>query len=155
MQGTVNKVSTNGKAWNAMVGDTWYGFGFNKPEFQEGQVIEFEFEQRGKFKNIRPDTVRILGSTSGSSSPAASGSPKNSYDDRNISIAYQSSRKDALQLVQILVESQAVPLPTKKAEQADAILALVEHYTAHFFLKLEDVVKDGGVSVEDMLPSGE
>lgn len=147
MQGTVNKINFNGKAYSAEVGGTWYGAGFNEPKFKEQDVIEFTVENRGKFKNLG-ETVTVVGTSTGSVKPPA----KASFDDRNVSIAYQSSRKDALVFVQTLIQTGAITLPTKKSDQADALLALVEDYTAQFYLKLEDVVKEGGVTLEDLVP---
>lgn len=149
MQGTVNRILNNGKAFNAEISGTWYGCGFSAPSFKEGDVLEFEFEQKGKFKNLGKHSV--LGTSSGNSAPAPSAG-KQSFDERNISIAYQSSRKDALHLVEILVQSGSVALPAKKSDQADAIKALVEDYAAQFYLKLESVVQAGGATLEDMVP---
>jgi len=149
MQGTVNRINSNGKAFNAEISGTWYGCGFNAPKFKEGDVLEFEVEQRGNFKNLGKHSV--IGTSSGSSSAPAPA--KASFDDRNVSIAYQSSRKDALVFVQLLVQTGAISLPAKKADQADALQALVEDYAAQFYLKLEEIVKAGGATLEDLLPS--
>ncbi len=151
MQGTVNRVNYNGKAYSAEVSGSWYGAGFNEPSFKEGDVIEFEVEQRGRFQNLK--SPKVVGSSEGSSAPQKA-APQG-IDARTVSIAYQSSRKDAIEFVDVLVKNGAVSLPTKKSEQADALLALVEDYTAQFYIKLEEVIQDGGVTLEDMVPGTE
>ena len=153
-QGTVNKIHYNGKAYNAEIGGAWYGCGFEKPKFEEGQVIEFEFGNNGKFKNMMHETVKVLGTDSGSK-PAPKGGAVDPqvWIDKDISILYQSCRKDAIQFVNVLLTSSAVTLPAKKADQADAIKALVEDYAAQFYVKTKDVIEAGGCTLEDSVPS--
>lgn len=153
MQGKVNRVANNGKAFNAEIGGSWYGCGFSQPDFKEGDVLEFDFEQRGKYMNL--GKYKVLGTEKGAPAAPAKSQGSQGFDDRNTSIAYQSSRKDALYLVEILLANQAVPLPAKKADQADAILALVNDYAAQFYIRLEDVVKAGGCTLEDLVPTQE
>ena len=40
--------------------DEWFGYGFDKPEFFEGDEIEFDIKFNGDYANIDPDTVNIL-----------------------------------------------------------------------------------------------
>lgn len=75
---------------------------------------------------------------------AASGTP-NAGGDRNNSIVYQSSRKDALELVTLLVSSGALKLPSAQAKKAGAVEAAVDRYTALFF---DDVFTLGAVTRE-------
>jgi hypothetical protein len=149
MQGTVNKINYNGKAYSAQVDNEWYGAGFDQPKFSEGDTIEFNVEQRGKFKNLQ--YPKVLGSAvSGSSGGSTASAPEPRVDTRNISIVYQSSRKDAIEFVAMLLANQAVPLPTKKSDQADAIKALVEDYASQFYIRVMEVVEAGGCTIEDM-----
>ena len=160
MQGTVNRVNNNGKAYSAEIDGQWYGAGFNPVSFKEGDVLEFEIEQRGQFKNLKNPRVVQGGVSEVSNAPApaqAARPAKGGVDpqvwvDKDTSILYQSSHKDALVFVGMLLQNGAVSLPTKKADQADAVNALVEDYSAQFFIKTRGVVAQGGCTLEDTLP---
>lgn len=76
---------------------------------------------------------------------AASGTPALGGDRQN-NIVYQSSRKDAIELVKLILSTEAMTLPTKKADRLAALEALVDHYTAQFF---EDVSTLGAVTREN------
>lgn len=154
MQGTVNKVNFNGKAYSAEVDGSWYGAGFNEPQFSEGDVIEFQVEQRGKFKNLQGAKTIGSASTGTTAAPKAKAGAVDPqvWIDKDTSILYQSCRKDAINFVGVLLANQAVAVPAKKSDQADAIQALVEDYSAQFFVRTKEVVEAGGCTIEDMLP---
>jgi len=40
--------------------DEWFGHGFDKPEFQEGDEIEFDIEYNGDYTNVDKNTVNVL-----------------------------------------------------------------------------------------------
>ena len=65
-----------------------------------------------------------------------------SVTNREASIHYQSARKDALQLVDIAVRSNAIKLPAKEAARLEALEALVDHYTSLYY---QDVPSFGAV----------
>ncbi len=75
---------------------------------------------------------------------AASGTPTFG-GDRNNSIVYQSSRKDALELVSILLQTGALDLKKVQSKKAGIIEAAVDRYTALFF---DDVSTLGAVTRE-------
>jgi hypothetical protein len=62
---------------------------------------------------------------------------------RDASIQYQSSRKDALEFVGLIVKAEAVKLPAKPADKLQALEALVDHYTAIY---LADIGTQGAVA---------
>lgn len=74
---------------------------------------------------------------------AATGTP--SWDGRNNSIVYQSSRKDAIEYVKLLLANGALPVPKDKKSIAGFLDAAVDRYTAQFF---EDVNTLGAVTRE-------
>ena len=99
---------------------------------EPGNLVTFEATQ------IDEKSMQITGritaaeepkQSGGAAAPAAGGG---SYAARDSSIQYQSSRKDALQFVDLLVRTSAVKLPEKQAAKLEAIEALVDHYTAQF-----------------------
>lgn len=157
MQGYLNKIATKqgmGKRgpytmYNVEIDGTWYGHGFDKPNASEGTYVEFDVVQKGQYKNA--ENIRAaVSKPSNAASPAQTSIPVNS---RDVSIQYQSSRKDAIQMLDVLIKNGLVSLPAKKAEQYDAAMALLDELTAQFYLKLEGVIEDGGVSLEDAIPA--
>jgi hypothetical protein len=59
-------------------------------------------------------------------------------------IQWQAARNSALTFVKLLSDAEALVLPTKKGEKADAIAALVEEKTQEYFQDVKDTVwKDG------------
>lgn len=77
---------------------------------------------------------------------AAPGTPNTGGGgDRQNSIVYQSSRKDALELVGLLLTSGALKLSKTPAKQVGEIELAVDRYTAQFF---DDVFTLGAVTRE-------
>jgi len=155
---TKNGVGRNGPwvLYNVTVDGQKYGAGFDCPPCVQGDFIEFETEQKGQYTNIK--NIRKAAAPAGA--PAANNSSSGGaaparIDTRDVSIRYQSSRKDALLLTQVLLENDALAVPAKKAEKADAIMAFVEDVTNQFYVKLQDVMDNGGVSAEDLIPQPE
>lgn len=70
----------------------------------------------------------------GGSAPASGGGTSTQQ-----AIQYQSSRKDALEFVRIIADNEVVKLPakTKPDERLAALEALVDRYTARFFLDID------------------
>jgi hypothetical protein len=52
--------------------DEWFGHGFNEPEFQEGDEIEFDISYNGDYANVDTNTVNILSEGGGGSSSTSS-----------------------------------------------------------------------------------
>lgn len=147
VNGTVQKIQErpagSGVAYNINVNGQWYGHGFAKPKFSEGDNISFTYTQNGRFMNIDVRSIQI---SAGASAPAKGGGGKSGgYQSPQLAIQYQASRNSAIALVDILLKSAAVPLPTKKADQYEAVLALVEELTNTFHTKTDKVVENGGV----------
>ncbi len=140
----------------------WISFGFEKPPFSEGSYISLETESTDRGLNLIQGSAKVLppptkppvaqGIVTGSSPKAASGA--GSYVDRNDSIVYQSSRKDALAIVALLLEHDALPISasTAKAGQAkrfEEVEAFVDKFTirylndVHTFRLVQSVVDAG------------
>lgn len=109
---------------------------------ESGNVIEFSATPNtdGKSANVDGD-VKL----SAPAAVAATGTPALSGSARDNSIQYQSSRKDALEFVGLIVKTDAVKLPAKQAAKLVALTALVDQYTASFF---EDINTLGAVTRE-------
>jgi hypothetical protein len=48
--------------------DEWFGHGFDSPEFNEGDEIEFDVSYNGDYANVDVDTVNIINAGSGGGS---------------------------------------------------------------------------------------
>jgi hypothetical protein len=124
----------------------WISCGFDKPPFAEGSYISLETSKDGNYTNLVPGSVKQLdppkrapaSTPVAPTSSAAAPERKGAYVDRNDSIVYQSSRKDALLLVQLLLENDALPLSTATAKSGiakryDEVKAFVDKLTVEFY----------------------
>lgn len=67
-QGEVTKIATsntqNGTFYRIEVKDSqgtdMFGLGNEKPDFGEGSIVSFEFEENGKFLNVIEDTLEVI-----------------------------------------------------------------------------------------------
>lgn len=109
--------------------EQWYGCGFKNPNVQQGDNITFLFETDGQYKNMDVGTIVKAATSAGSGTKARAVSP----DQRQQSIVYQSSRKDAINLLTIAVNHDLVKLP--KASAYDTLLGLVDDLTLDFARK--------------------
>lgn len=114
---------------------TYYRTGTKKPKgVEKGNVVSFEAEENedGRSANVDNDTFKVVGKGSSGSSSASSGGGGST----NADIQYQSARKDALTLVQLFVSAGALKLPAKEAAKAEALEALVDKYTALYYVDI-------------------
>lgn len=172
MKGTYQGYKQNGKFFNVTVDGSFVGFGMTHPEdnlgLQEGDVIEFETYQRGNFTNADTKTVRKVSDSDGSSNskPAADNSKsrgssggmnKGEYWDkkeardieRQTVIEHQSSRNAAIETVRVMSEAGIASFGTKKADQYDACMALIDRITARYNSDIESVRENGLPVSED------
>lgn len=144
------------RAWTSFRGQIqghWYSFGFEKPPVSKGDYIRAEigtvkgYEQVVRAERITaPEAQKPLPSI-GQAATAPVAAPATSaqnnfvvtpYRDRNDSIVYQSSRKDALEFVKLLRAEDALPISAAKtaagkAKRYDELLALVDKITVQFY----------------------
>lgn len=156
--GIVKKIKATprgrGTAYNfVMDDDNWYGHGFAPPKFKENDKVTFSYEVNGNFKNVDPRTVKVEQAPAqesykqgGDSRPQKAGG----YQNNQVAIQYQASRNSAIAVVQMALEAGSLPLPTKKADQFDAILSIVDDLTVQFHVKTDKVVENGGVVLEEL-----
>lgn len=159
-QGYVQKLSTkqgqgrNGPytMYNVNIDGEWYGHGFKPPQCNEGDYVQFNVIQKGQYKNA--DSISVVANNNVASAPAPASAPVAALpvNKKDVSIHFQSCRKDAIQTVGILLAHEAVKLPAKQADKFDAAMALIDEITNQNYLRLEDVINEGGVKVEDVIP---
>lgn len=164
MQGFVEKIgekhgtSKTGAPYtiySVNVNGGWLGAGFDRPACKEGDHITYEEVQKGQYKNIGSVVVNA-GAAGGASTVtpiSGAGNAAVRVDTRDISIRYQSCRKDALALTKLLLESDALKLPAKQADKVDAAMAFIEDVTNQYYIALQGVMDAGGLTVEDLVPT--
>ena len=101
---------------------------------EPGKVVEFMATPNadGKSANVDGPVTEVK-----ASAPAASGTPAYSggYNspERQNSIIYQSSRKDAIEFVRFLYEKEVVAMPKTPKDRLGAVEATLDRITAQFF----------------------
>jgi hypothetical protein len=159
----------------------WISFGFERPPFNEGSYISIETQETergldyvaGSGKVLPPPSkpaasVPAAGSTAApakQSGYVGTASKPSGFVDRNDSIVYQSSRKDAIALIALLLEHDALPMSasTAKAGQSkrfEEIQAYADKLTVQFFhdvgsLRLLQSVVDAGAESDGADASGD
>jgi hypothetical protein len=124
-----------------------YGTKGTAPPCRQGDFVEFLAVQNAKgYMDADAKTIKVLPTTSAPPAPAAEAAPTaapaasrpvSTHVDRNDSIVYQSSRKDAIHTVEVLVASGAIDLGAKKgAAKIEIIEMHIDKLTARY---IEDV----------------
>lgn len=148
-----------GKAYNFVLlengQETWYGHGFAPPKFNEGDSVTFTWQPNGNFKNVDARSVQVTPAQQQAPAPTQQAAPAAQNSGRNfgnnqIAIQYQASRNSAISTLGLMLEHNLVSLPSKKADQYDATLALLDDLTTRFHVQTDDVVKKGGVVLEEL-----
>lgn len=148
VSGTVQRVTSKAVgargslAYSLNVDGDWYGHGFEKPSCNDGDSVTFDFQQKGAYKNIVPGSLKVVANQAPQAQAPAG---KGGYSNTQLAIQYQASRNSALQLIELALQHDALPLPTKKGDRLSAIAAAVDAWTAEYHLATDKVVADGGV----------
>lgn len=121
----------------------WYRAGGNRFAgiAEPGNTVTFEATPNPdgtSAKIVGPVTIVATQPVAASGTPAYSGSG----GDRNASIVYQSSRKDAVAFLAAALAAGAIKLPAAQAAKLGALEAALDRYTAIFY---EDVGTLGAV----------
>jgi hypothetical protein len=131
-------------SYRGQIQGTWYSFGFDKPPVAKGDYVRAEigdvngYQQILRSERIDPPTAQPPIKTMtgiGAPTPAA---PATGFRDRNDSIVYQSSRKDAIALVELLIAQNALPVSEAKtkagvSKRFEEIMALVDKITVQYY----------------------
>ncbi len=101
------------------------------------------------------------GNSYGGGNKGGSNLSKEEWAEKDLTIQYQSARRDGIAFVRLLVENEVIKLPakTKADERKACIEGLHDYYTAKFFLDVAGraAVGRSGDELEtpDTLPAGE
>lgn len=123
---------------------TWFGTKFSHPGVSQGQQVEFEAAQNERgYWDVRPGTIKAKADAPAVTGPAVRQTFTNAKDDywtrkeerdlvENERRHEGASRNTAIAFVDLLLKNNALAVPSKKAELADAILKYVETYKEQF-----------------------
>lgn len=159
-QGYIQKISTkqgqgrNGPytIYSMNVDGEWYSCGFKPINANEGDYVSFNVIKKENFTNA--ENIKLAAGAQPQAAPQQAAAPSGPLpvNKKDVSIHFQSCRKDAIQTLSVLLQHEAVKLPAKQADKMDSAMALLDELTARYYLKLEDVINNGGVSEEDLVP---
>lgn len=157
-KGKVEFVKKNDSGYySLLVDETWYGAGKSAPQCKKDDVISFIYTMNGKYSNIDPASIKVEESTvsQGKSVASAAGGNKNDYWENRFAFdvekekayRFRAHRATAVNVAELMIEQGIVSLPTKKADQYDAVLALIDELTTHY------VEADGPKKTVDVAPA--
>ncbi len=133
--------------YSVKIDNTWYGLGTKKqPDgIAVGDIVEGEFElEKGKYKTITKAGLTKAAKAAPTGAAGSAGTTSSSWQAKDDSIRYQSSRKDALAFYSIPGALSATGFDkAKPAEKIGVLEALIDKKTAEYF---EDVATFGAVA---------
>jgi len=115
----------------------WISFGFDEPACKEGDYVKITASENDR-GYLQADEVKRLKNAPARSSAATSSGASSNVSSTQKSIHYQSSRKDAIEVLKLLTQQDALPLSSAKTKAGEAkryeeIMALVDKLTVRFF----------------------
>ena len=165
VQGVVEKVdsfntATGKTVFSVHLNGIKYGGMWENPNVFSGDQVSFDGVQNGQYWNVGKNSMQIIAkAAAGAPLPtptvgAGVAAPQGS-NSRDVSIVFQSSRKDALALLPVLLAQEAIIFPksAKTADKYDALVAIVYELTVQNYMQVQDAIANGGVSTEDMVPA--
>ena len=145
------KVVSNGStSFGFQVNGEWYST-FDKQDAKEGDVVTFDFIQKGNYKNIAKGSIRA----SVGAAPSAPTAAPQAANSRDISIVYQSSRKDAIAIVTAMLSNDCIKLPAAENKRYGAVMGLVDELANMYYNEVQSVIENGGVKQEQEAPQPE
>lgn len=147
-KGTVSKIGKSQYSFYILLdGEQFYFNTKFEPKCGVGDTVGIEYEpkgdKRGQIKNVKiledSGSPKGLQESSGGGGGGRSGGGSYTADpDRQASIIFQSSRKDALVLADLLVSNEAIKLPKDADKRRTVIEALVDETTYAYFKAASD-----------------
>jgi hypothetical protein len=141
----------------------WISFGFDKPDVIKGDYVKIETEADDKGYQKVVTCVKLKNPPAkATSAPKSVPTPAvgSNFDvKRQSSIHYQSSRKDAIEVLGLLIARDALPMTSAKGKAGEAaryeeLMALVDKLTVRYFNDtesfrvLDSVVDEGAVEAD-------
>lgn len=146
------KLQNDRGGWSLKVGDAWISCGFTEPACAQGDTISCDtYLAKGKYTTLQEGTLEVVPATS----PVAKANTLR-QDNKQDSIIYQSSLKVAAHLVAAQLQQGTLPLPTKKADQSDALMEYFYHLTDELAWKAKTAnIKDPDATAGVTLDEGD
>lgn len=165
IKGTCTKIHKNGRFYSVLVDEVWYGTGANRAECEEGNMIQFDAAQNGKYWNADLNTLEVLGKgapkpaykpkVTGGRTEAFAG--KDDYwkkkEDRDVgndrAREIGAGRNTAIAFVELLIKTDSIKLPPAQNKKADALFEAVEYYREKFHYAIGDKIVDNSKAEEE------
>jgi hypothetical protein len=139
--------------------DKWISAGFDPPDAKEGDYVKITAEENDQGYINATDIKRLKNAPARSGKAATGGAGNNVSNTTQKSIHYQSARKDAIEVLKLLVSQDALPLTAAKGKAGEAkryleLMALVDKLAIRYFFDaethrlLEAVVDEGAVKAD-------
>jgi len=133
--------------------ETWYGCKSTKPNVNVGDAIEFNFSVNPRgYSDADPASISVVeaGAAPAPQAAATEAAPtagRVAHDRKQAVIVYQSSRKDALELIELASTLELLDLPKKGtvADKFNALRIFVDEQTADYYTTAMDVYETGGL----------
>ena len=137
----VSRDTSFGTMYDIVVDGKNYGAGkFPPKNVKEGDFIEFEYTQNGRFNRLTAGSVKKVPAPAGSApSTNGGGSRSGGYAKRDDStqdtIAKQSALNSAIAWLNVLASTDSLPLAktTAKEKKPDIMDAILHRYRAQFY----------------------
>lgn len=140
VEGVISRSTSAGITHAIVIDGVQYGTYKTEPNVQEGDNVEFLASQNGRYWNADTRSItKISGGPPSAARQQPQAAPKTRAwvpdADRQNAISYQAARKDALELVGMLISSGNIDLgkSTKVGAKMEAIEQYVDKYTMRFF----------------------
>ncbi len=144
IQGTVEDVKSistaYGTMYNIVVDGVSYGAGKFAPRVSPGDVVSFTAEQKGRYNNIVPKTISVVGKGAAPApraAPAAAAPTRggNDFGKNQDVISKQAARNSAIAMFRELRELDALPIgkTAKAGDKLEAAVAIVDQLTEKFY----------------------
>ena len=155
IKGTVQKIHKNGKAYSIKVDEAWFGFGYEKPQFEEGRMVKFETTERNGYKNVDHSTFK-LGKQQEVAEETEPTPAKNKWPVKNTSVGHGASkdeywankekrdlqndkdrsvgasRNTSIEFIKLLIGNGGIKLPTKANDIEKTLVTLIDYYADYF-----------------------
>ena len=119
--------------YSVKMAGNYYGAGKYAPKFNEGDEVEFGYTENGKYKNMDFKTVKVIEKGSGEVKKSQSGNTtqrpqtnSTNWDEKDKRITFLACRKDAIEIMKMALDRDALTLPTKKADRMETLVELVD-----------------------------
>lgn len=138
--------------------ETWYGTKGNKPNVNVGDSIEFNFSVNPRgYSDADPESISVVEAGAGPAPAAATATVAEptagrvAHDRKQAVIVYQSSRKDAIELIGLAEKLELLDLPKKGtvADKFNALRIFVDEATADYYTDAMNVYETGGLPEAD------